>query len=389
MSPATYSDVVIAIYQAAIQPELWAGALDLIADYLGVDSGMVLHLSASRGGNFIVHGRLREDLNQLFLRHHTHNPYGLAFARAPVGKALVTETLINKEALYRSAFYADILAPQGISEIIAVRHSDLSREGAGGILFNVSKSRADAVEDAATRLDDLVPHLLRAIDSTLQTRRLNASQRQLDHLLASMVGAVILLDRDGTILRMTAVAEALLGERDGLLTNKGNRLTLGAQTRQDSAALACSINQALAVARGEPVALGGTLQIKRRAGRGTLLVQVTPLPAAAFVPWSAIDDGARVMIRIVDPQASVNAEAEQLGLMVGLTAAETRVAGLLGSGLGLTETASALGLSRNTVKTQARQVFAKAGVRSSAALVRLMASIPIGPSHNAEGSLRQ
>lgn len=389
MSPATYYDVVIAIYQAAIQPELWAGALDLIADYIGVDSGMVLHLSASPDGNFIVHGRLRDDLNQLFLRYHTDNPYSFAFARAPVGKALVTEALISKEVLHRSAFYADILAPQGISEIIAVRHSDLSREGAGGILFNVSKSRADAVEGAAARLDELVSHLLRAIDSTLLTRRLNASQRRLDHLLASMAGAVILLARDGSILQMTVAAEALLAERDGLLTNKGSRLTLGAQTRQDSAALASSINQALAVARGEPVTLGGTLQIKRRTGRGPLLVQVTPLPPAAFAPWSAMDGGARVMIRIVDPQASFNAEAEQLSLMVGLTAAETRVAALLGSGLGLTETACALGLSRNTVKTQARQVFAKADVRSSAALVRLMASIPTGPWHDTNGSSRQ
>src|SRR5262249_55870304 len=105
----SYSDAIIAIYQAAIRPELWAGTLELIADYLGVDSGMVLHLNASGDGNFIVHGRLREDLNRLFLQHHTENPYAFAFARAPLGKALVTEAVIEKEVLHRSAFHADIL----------------------------------------------------------------------------------------------------------------------------------------------------------------------------------------------------------------------------------------------------------------------------------------
>ena len=85
------------------------------------------------------------------------------------------------------------------------------------------------------------------------------------------------------------------------------------------------------------------------------------------------------MVQIVDPQASIDAQAERLRLLVGLTAAETRVAALLGSGLGLAETSSALGVSLNTVKTHARQVFAKAGVRSSAALTRLVASIPVGP----------
>lgn len=169
-----------------MRPELWARTLEMISDYLGADSGMVLHLSASGDGNFIIHRRLREDLNRLFLQHHTSNPYAFAFARAPSGRALVTEALIEKDLLYRSAFYADILAPQGIAEIIAVRHSDLSRDGVGGILFNFSRPRADDAEHAAARLGDLVPHLTRAIDVTLLTSRLNTSQRRLDHVLADM-----------------------------------------------------------------------------------------------------------------------------------------------------------------------------------------------------------
>jgi DNA-binding CsgD family transcriptional regulator len=379
MARPGYSDIITAIYRAAIHPELWAETLDLVADYLGADSGMVLHLSASRDSNFIVHGRLREDLNQLFLRHYTENPYSFAFARAPTGKALVTGALIDSEVLHRTAFHADILAPQRIAEIIAVKHSDLSQDGVGGVLFNVSNRRAVDAEHAAKRLDQLVSHLSRAIDFTLLTSRLDGNQRQLDHLLASMPGAVVLLDRHGGILQMTAAAEALLRQRDGLHTVRGTHLTLTAQTRDDSSRLATNIKQALAVARGDGQNLEGMLQIKRPSGRRALLVQVTPLPALSVAPWAAIDGGARVMVHIVDPQASTDAQAERMRLLVGLTTAETRVAALLGSGMGLTETASALGLSLNTVKTHARQVFAKADVRSHAALTRLMASIPVGP----------
>lgn len=379
MAQPRYSDIVIAIYQSAIQPQLWAGTLELISDYLGADSGMVLRLSASRDGNFIIHRRLREDLNQLFLEHHTRNPYASAFMRAPIGKALVTAALIEKEVLYRSAFHADILAPQAIAEIIAVKHSDLSRDGVGGVLFNVSKPRADEVEHAATRLNALISHLDRAIDLTLLTSRLNAGQRHLDYLLATIAGAAVLLDRRGCILQMTPSAEALLAERDGLSTDKDGHLTVSAETRRDSSALATSIKQALAVARGEPQRLGGMLQIRRPSGRRALLVQVTPLPAPAFSPWSAIDGGARVIVQIVDPQASIESQAERLRMLVGLTAAETRVAALLGSGLGLPGTAKALGVSLNTAKTHARRVFDKAEVRSTAALVRLVASMPAGP----------
>lgn len=50
MAHPNHSDTIIAIYQAAMRPEFWAETLDLVADYLGVDSGMVLHLGSSRGG---------------------------------------------------------------------------------------------------------------------------------------------------------------------------------------------------------------------------------------------------------------------------------------------------------------------------------------------------
>src|SRR5579871_5277173 len=121
MAHPSYSHTVNAIYQASARPELWTATLGVVADHLGADSGMILYLSASGDRNFIVHRRLREDLNELFLEHHTANPYGFAFARAPIGKALQTEALIGKETLRRSAFYADILAPQGIAEIVAAR----------------------------------------------------------------------------------------------------------------------------------------------------------------------------------------------------------------------------------------------------------------------------
>jgi DNA-binding CsgD family transcriptional regulator len=378
MTKPGYSDIVSAVYEAAIRPDLWAATLEMISDYLGADSGMVLHLSASGDDSFIIHRRLREDLNQLFLKHHTRNPYSFAFARAPNGKALVTEALIEKDLLYRTAFYADILAPQGIAEIIGMRHADLSQHGTGGILFNFSKPRADDAEHAATRLGDLVPHLSRAIDVTLLTNRLDTCQRYLDDMLAKMAGAIILLDRHGKIVRMTQSAESLLSEHDGLLTNRGH-VTLGAHTRDDAARLAASIGRALAVARGEPHRLDPPLQIKRPSGRHALLVQVSPLPAPSFSPWDAVDIGARVIVQVVDPQASIQAQAEQLRLLVGLTIAEMRVAAVLGSGLGFTAAASALDVSMNTVKTHARRVFDKAGIRSCAALARLLASIPVPP----------
>jgi hypothetical protein len=144
-----------------------------------------------------------------------------------------------------------------------------------------------------------------------------------------MAGAVIVLDRRGGILQMTPPAEAPLGEHDGLLICKGSKgsshTTLCAHMCEDSARLTTRIRQALAVACGELQDLDGTLQIRRPSGRCALLVQVTPLPASAFSPWGEIDGGARVMIQINDPQASIDAQAERLRLLVGRRAPTSSV----------------------------------------------------------------
>jgi DNA-binding CsgD family transcriptional regulator len=376
-----YSNTIDAIYEAAARPEFWSGALELVADYLGADSGMLLYLPTSRDHSFIIHSRLREDLNELFLKHHTKNPYGFAFARAPIGRALATEMVVQKEILYRSAFYADILAPQGITEIIAIRHSSLSGEGPGGILFNLSKARMNNAEDALMRLDGIKSHLSRAIDFSICASRLPAEQRHLDQLLATVSGAVVLLDQRGGIVKMTPAAETLLRQSDGLLVAGGDQLTLAAETSEASLRFANRLKQALAVARGDEKSPGELMQIERPSGRRALLVRLTPLRPQISSPWNTFDVTARVMVQIVDPQASTEAQAEHLRLLVRLSAAETRVAAILGGGLSLPETARALGVSLSTVKTHAKRIFQKAGVHSSAALVRLLASIPIGPTH--------
>ncbi len=65
-----------------------------------------------------------------------------------------------------------------------------------------------------------------------------------------------------------------------------------------------------------------------------------------------------------------------LQALYGLTAAEARLALGLAQGRGLDEMAAALGLSRHTVRTQLKQVFAKSGTRRQPELVRLLLTGP-------------
>jgi DNA-binding CsgD family transcriptional regulator len=375
---ADYEAAVDAVYRAAASPDAWPDTLALLADHVGATGGMVVYNAPAGQPSFMVSGRLRSDLDDIYLKHYTRNPITVAAARMPPGQVHVASQLVDMARVRRSAFYADILAPQGIAEQVVVPLASLTqRGGVGGIGFALSKKHTDETERTVTRLGRLVAHLSRAVDFTLQIGRHQSGLWQIEHILDAIPGAALLVDRTGSIMRANAKADTLLTEADGLCATKADGLHLTAQVPWEARTLASHVNQALAVARGEEQSLNGSLQITRPSGRPPLMVLITPLPPLTFSLWETVDGGARAMVQIVDLHAPTSAQAETLRVAAGLTAAEARVAALIGGGMNTSEAAATLGVSINTVKTQLTRCFDKTGVRSQVALARLLASIPV------------
>jgi DNA-binding CsgD family transcriptional regulator len=373
-----HAAAVDAIYRTAAAPDLWNDTLNLLADHVGAIGGMLAYHSFGSGTNFMLSGRHRQDLDTIYLRHYTDNPYARANTRAPPGRVFVGNRLVEAAAVRRSAFYADILAPQAIENIIVFPHPSLTREGAsGGVSFTLSRKHEETIEGAVARFERLAPHLSRAIDLTLQVGRHLNSSWQIERILDAMPSAALLLDRKARIIRTNAAADTLLRQSDGLSAIRTDGLLLVANRRAETRMLSTSIAQALAVARGEDRGLNGAFKIARPSGRPPLLVLVTPLPPPAFSLWEAVDGGARVMVQIVDPNEPTYAQAEALRTIADLTATEARVAALVGAGPGAPEIAATLGVSVTTVKTHLSRVFDKTGARSQAELARLIASIPV------------
>lgn len=202
---------------------------------------------------------------------------------------------------------------------------------------------------------------------------------QIARMLDAMPGAALLLDSQGRILRANAGAETLLREGDGILARQSGGLVLAARLRIERRRLSTAIDGALAVARGEAGDVGVPLMVTRASGRSPLLVLVTPLSPPAFSIWQASDDVAGVLVQIADPAAPTRTQAEALRRAAGLTAAEARVAALVGAGSTVPEAAKALGISALTVKSQLHRCYDKTGVRSQVGLARLLASLPQAP----------
>ena len=375
-----YADVLDAIYGAAAEPELWSETLSVLVDHVGAVAGNLVYQAPPGQRSFLVPGRMREDLNALYLQHYARNPYALAYEKLPPNEVVVGNTLIDFEAVTRSAFYADICLPQRIFNQIFVAHSMLQQPGGiGGVALFLSPQQNDDQDRAVERLGRLTGHLSRAIDFTLLSREQASSTKLLERLVASMSSAALLLDRHGGIMQTNAAADALLRKADGLFVRRTERLSLAAQSQGEASRLSANIKRALAVADGETHALEGALLITRPSGLPQLQVLMMPLPLSSFSPWDAVSGRARVMVQIVDLQASADAQAERLRVLAGLTAAETRVSALIAGGLSIPNVARVLGVSPNTVKTHIARCYDKTGAHSQAALARLLASIQLEP----------
>jgi len=369
------------IYRAAAERACWPEALATLSDYVGASGGRLAHHAPVPRQSFLVTGRLREDLNALYLEHYQRNPYILAYARAPLGEVQIANRLVNVEALRRSSFYADMMAPQGFDDVLTFTHAALSCDGGvGGISFMLSRRQAEAADEAAARLQALVPHLNRAIDLSLMSSRQSSSHWLAHQLLDAMSSAAVLLDENGAVIRANKSAEHLLRAADGVALAHADGWRLRAASPVEQRLLSARIAEALSAARGEEAAVSGSLTILRPSGRPHLVVMVTPLPPASFSPWEAVDGGARALVQIFDPKTPSRAQAQSLGIAAGLTEGEIRVAALIGGGYTIPETAAMLSLSTNTVKSHLSRCFAKTGTHSQAALARLVTAIPARPS---------
>ena len=287
----------------------------------------------------------------------------------------------------------------------------------------LSARGAEQADENVRRLQWLTPHLGRALDATLKLGHLADGTRQLASVLNLMPNPALLLNGKGRIILANPAAKSLLRTGDGLALDRDGGLQLAAALPAETAALSRALAQALAVAsgsgdrtrravaaepalRGGAVAgaavplprsrvrvmgkalavasgtgseLGGRLRLARPSGAAPLLVLPVPLPPPAFALWEMLEQ-ARVLVLIVDPSAQSRATAAAIQTTFGLTAAEARVAVLIGSGRSGPETAAMLGISPSTVKTHLKRCFEKTGVHSQVGLARILGALPIDPS---------
>jgi DNA-binding CsgD family transcriptional regulator len=362
--------VTTALYDAALDADVWPAALATLAAALSAPVAVIKAASADRASAAVLATFGLEPATALVFGSvdPTGDPLCEAAARRP-GEVVASDRDVSDREVAASELGRLILRPAGLVHALGAA-VPVEEDVLGALWF--FRPQGQPYGDAEVRLlAGWLPHLRRAltIHHRLTVAR-SASAVSSEAFNRLGLGAIV-VDRRGRPLMTNRVAERLLAAGDGLALGGGMVCGLNSNaTARLHAAVADVVREAQAARRTR----SSGLRLERPSGARPYDVIVVSLAAP---PAGEAADRPAAIVFIADPERTHVAPERLLRDLYGFTPAETRLAMVLAGGKSLGEAAESLGVSRNTAHSQLTSVFAKTGTGSQAELVRLLHRGPV------------
>ncbi|HOM15568.1 MAG TPA: LuxR C-terminal-related transcriptional regulator [Rubrivivax sp.] len=355
-----FSALLSGIYDAALDPALWAHCLTAICRELRANYvSLIVRPGSADDLGLIVSATSEPRELDPHNRFISMSPFaGLQPDR------LVTITDILSETDWRnSQYFRDWCKPHDVFHVMAC---DIATQG-GIYGFRLTRPEHEPAFGAAERAQcaRLLPHLRRAL-SLHQAQR---SDRRVHSLYSQamaqlMVGAIV-LDERGKVLECNPMANAIVKMADGLRIADDE---VEATYRTDNTRLQRLIRDAMASLPGRTPSLIEAMSVTRPSGKVAWGVVVQPI---APDDWSEGKHRPSVAVFVRDAEGKADPPVRLAQQLFQLTPAETALAIQLANGLSLEEAAEALNIRRNTARAHLRSIFSKTGVRRQTELVRI------------------
>jgi PAS domain-containing protein len=367
-----FSDLVLALYDAALDPVAWAPLAPRIAKAFDAGScqAQVRDLSLGSMNSLTRTTNYTAKLLSEHAEHyHQHDVWVAGASRQSFGDVYGSDDLIADRDFERLEFYQDFCRRLGIFYVAG----SVLRLGPQEIgVFGLHRGREEGLfsREEKRRISLLMPHIQRSLQIRSRLGTHDAQARLGFDLLHALMVPLIVVDGQGQIIFANREAERIMRDADGLICLSG---VLTVADSSAAGTLRRLIGTAIAVSRGEDEFPGGTLAIRRRLGRPlSLLVAPVPQRSMALGQTRPI-----ALIIIGDPDRRATPTHQALARLYGLTRAEARLLGSLLTGERLQDYTERVGISINTAKTQLAQVFQKTGQDRQSALVGEISANPI------------
>lgn len=349
-------DLIDAIYEAALLPELWPSVLDGVAATGGSSGATIFTVADQTGrwvGNDAVHEAMTRFVAEGWIARNERGRRTVAVGepRFVTDLDLFTATEIENDPLYR-----DFLRPAGFGWGAGTVVRSLTDD-----LIAITVERAQALgplsREEVMRLDELRPHLARA--ALMASRlKLQKARTAVDILSALRLPAAA-VSASGRLVVANAEFAALI---PSVVLDVAGRLAFASPTA----------NRAARDVFGDgdrTPSQGVSFPLKPWGALAASIVHMLPLVRDCRDIFAA----AHRLVFITGTGAGAGGDPGVLEGLFDLTPAEARVTRAVLAGGSVAEIARTSGLSAGTVRAQLKVVFRKTGTRGQVDLVRLLA----------------
>ncbi len=356
MDQRTLLGLIDAIYEAALDANLWPQTLIRLADSIGA-SDAALGILSDKAPPMLIAPRTDPAYSATYAAcYHQLNLFWLRLQSHPVGQIATDDMLLAPGELHSSRFYQEWSAPQGYH---AVMGATLERSAQHHIELQMPSARSfspDEIELAST----LVPHLARAARMTATLAAAQGARGDIVEVLGDLGKAVLVLDTAGHPIDMNSLGEQLLRQSVLHLSPDGALAFADADATK-------RLHRLVAQFREGSVDQGGRFLVQRSHDT-QFAVTIMPLPASAR--WAFANN--RLLMMVEDKDAGQSDRLARFRTSFGLTPAELALTLEIAKGDGREAAARRRGVSTATARAQLTSIFDKTGVRRQAELVRLL-----------------
>jgi DNA-binding CsgD family transcriptional regulator/PAS domain-containing protein len=364
---ADFEGLIDLIYEAPLNFGLWPEVLHRISRAANAKGGLLLPAAAPTALLASTSADLA-DAAQAYLSGWHQYDFMREEAVERRRRGIVTQfDFLSQHAVDRHPYFQDFRRPYGMGGLICYI-TDAGLSSAVAIAFHLDYGKALLSTEERSRCDALCRHAARAIRVAAKLAGSVSLRAGLAEAMQSLTIGLAIVDASQRVVFANRRFESL--DRRGVrIVNR--RLVTEHPGQQ--AALERVLSGAFSRSRG--VSPRNSIALSRSSPR-SLLVQVIPLRVGEEKGFSAMVDRRLALIVATDPDDMLpTGEASLLAL--GLTAAEARVARLIGGGLSPAEAASQIGNAEATVRTLLKRVYSKAGLVRQSQLANLVARLTL------------
>ena len=367
-----FERILASLYEAMLDDTLWPATSALIDEACGIQGNGIMVGAGPKDDvralfvGLYYRGERREDWERAYLEvYHPIDESVPRFRQLPDSRVVHVTDLYTAEELKTSLTYNEALHLGSAQNSLRVR---LDGPDGSHITWGIHDPVASGGWESSqlTLIKGLLPYIrqfVRVRQALVGAEALGASVADL--LDTPRIG-VIHLDRRGQIIEANDRARAILRHGDGLSDRGGE---LRARGPADHAHLEGLLAGALPSAG---VGVSGSMLLRRPSGVLPLVVHVKP------VVVSPPDYGARrvaVLVLLVEPGRPSRIDPDLVATTLGLTRAESQVAGALAQGQTVREIAGSTGRQVSSIHWHLKHIYRKLGVARQAELVQLVRAL--------------